>query len=143
MKITVPTVQVAANQPVSLPVRVNHADNLAGLKLVLSYDPDIVTFVRLDKGPKAAPLMHVVNAKTPGRLIVVMAGARGIQGDDFPLAVIHFKTAAKPGRTPVTIEHWELMTDTLKPVKATVTNGAIIVVSPAPAATNNEQESSP
>ncbi len=126
MAVRLPSLQTTPGQAVSLPVTVDRTDNLAGLKLVLRYDPTVLRFVRMDKSAITAPLMHVVNDKTPGRLIVVMAGARGIKGERFPLAILRF-TALKPGRSPVTVEQWEFMADTLKPVAATVRNGSVTV----------------
>ncbi len=126
MQVRIPDAEVKVGDRFSLPVTVDRTGNLAGLKLVLRYDPALLRFTRLDKSAVTAPLMHVVNDKTPGRLIVVMAGARGVKGKDFPLAILHF-TALKAGRSAVTIEQWEFMADTLKPVTATIHSGTISV----------------
>ncbi|MEW6427694.1 MAG: cohesin domain-containing protein [Thermodesulfobacteriota bacterium] len=108
---------LTAGGETDIPVMIDRVDNLAGAKLVISYDKEVLRFRDLQKGEKAAALMHVVNDKEPGRLIVVMAGAKGISGEQFPLVSLQFTVAAtcpEIGATTVNITEAQLMSDTLE-----------------------------
>jgi len=118
-ELYVPALQAVSGQTVELPLMIDQVDNLAGIKVVIRYDPDLLTFKRGTKTPHTDSLMHIINDKKPGLLIVVMAGARGIQGKDFPILRLTFAT--KEGlkenhTTRLTITEIQLMSDQLKDV---------------------------
>lgn len=116
VEVYIPTVQARSGEALSVPVMINHTDNLAGVKLVLQYDPALLTFRSGAKTAHTSELMHVVNDKTPGRLIIVMAGARGIKGTDIPLFTISFTAAANVAEettTRIEITENQLMSDQL------------------------------
>ncbi|MBU2488119.1 MAG: cohesin domain-containing protein [Proteobacteria bacterium] len=72
-------------------VSVDEVRGLAGFKLVLTYDAGVLEYVFTDRTGATRSMMHVVNDREPGRLIVVMAAARGISGRDVPLARFTFR----------------------------------------------------
>jgi hypothetical protein len=77
-------------QTIDVPITIDDVDNLAGVKLVMSYDPEILVFKKGAKTKQTDSLMHVVNDKKPGQIIVVMAGARGIKGKNIPIFTLSF-----------------------------------------------------
>lgn len=64
--------------------------NLAGIKLVLHYNDGAFAYEKFEKSPPAKSMMHVVNDKNPGRLVVVMASATGQPEADYPLFSLSF-----------------------------------------------------
>lgn len=75
--------------------------------------------------------MHVVNDKVPGRLIIVMAGARGISGKNFPLITLRFRSVAPikdKMAVEIKIDHIEMMNEALKPVSGRVNLKAIALL---------------
>jgi len=141
LQLSLPTRTVTAGEEVSLPVMIDQVDNLAGFKLTISYDKDQLVFRQLQKSRQTSALMHVVNSKTPGRLIVVMAGARGIQGRNFPLAFLRFHVPAEAqGSAVITITAAELMSDALKKLDAKLVAGRI-TIRPATAHPTDQQQS--
>lgn len=66
-------------QQISLQVLLQPGSHVAGLKMTIGYDADVMTFVRADKLADANGMMYVVNDRQPGKLIVVMAGAKGVE----------------------------------------------------------------
>lgn len=103
----------------------------------MSYDRELLTYKKGVRGEKANSLMHVVNNKNPGRLVVVMAGARGIKGKKFPILILTFesKSGLKTAQnTKITIEEFQLMGDDLKEIKCEIRTGPI-VITPAAAKT--------
>lgn len=119
------------NQTIDVPIIIDEVDNLAGVKLVMSYDAGILVFKNGAKTKETDTLMHVVNDKKPGQLIVVMAGARGIKGKNVPIFTFTFDV--KPGLkgnhvTKIAITEVQLMSDQLKEIKYTVAANPITIL---------------
>ena len=118
--IYIPEVKGKIGQFVEIPIMIDHVDNLAGVKLVMGYDYKILTFKDGAKTKESNSLMHIVNDKKPGKLIVVMAGARGIKGKDFPILTLTFeikKVLTGNHTTSIKINDVHLMSDQLKEIK--------------------------
>jgi len=130
VEITIPAVTAEAGQAIEVPVTLDEIDNLAGVKLVLNYDPETLTYKSGMKTKETDSLMHIVNDKKPGVLIIVMAGAKGIQGKNLPIFKLSFevKKEIKENRTTkISITEFQLMGDDLKERKATVNNHPITI----------------
>jgi len=113
---------VKSGEIIDVPLMIDEVDNLAGLKLVLAYDPELLVFRKGAKSKETDSLMHIVNDKKPGSLIIVMAGAKGIQGKNFPVVTVTFeaKKGLKENRmTTISITEVQLMSDQLKEIKCT------------------------
>jgi hypothetical protein len=109
---------------------IDEVDNLAGVRLVMTYDPEILTYKGGVKTKETDSLMHIVNDKKPGALIVVMAGAKGIKGKDFPIFKVTFeaKKDIKESRTTkISVTEIQLMGDDLKERKATINSHPITI----------------
>ncbi|MFP4307700.1 MAG: cohesin domain-containing protein [Desulfococcaceae bacterium] len=115
-------------ESVSVPVYARGVKNLAGVKLVLIYDADRLTFEQADKTPLTTSLMHIVNSKEAGRLIVVMAGARGVNAEDGTILDLRFRVPegeTKPGTAAIELRQVQVMSDQLKEVAATRVPGGV------------------
>jgi hypothetical protein len=122
-ELRIPPLSARAGQEVEVPVTIDEVENLAGVKLVVSYDPEVLVFKKGSKTKQTDSLMHVVNDKKPGQIIVVMAGARGIKGKDIPIFTLTFDVkAGLKGKhsAKIGIAEAQLMTDQLKEVKCSV-----------------------
>ena len=119
-EIRIPPLTVKSGQTVQIPLMIDKIDNLAGVKIVMTYDPKILFFQEGVKSKETNALMHVVNDKKPGLLIVVMAGARGIKGKAFPIMTLTFtvKEGLKGNHsTEISITEVQLMSDELKDIQ--------------------------
>ena len=119
-ELNIPTVTGSHGDIVKLPVIIDKVDNLAGIKLSLSYDKNTLKFIKAEKTTYTANMLHVVNEKVPGRLIVVMAAARGFTGENAPLVEMSFellKDVKKEDKVIVQIIEAELMNDKLQRIK--------------------------
>ena len=130
-EIYIPPLKGKSGQSIEVPIMIDKVDNLAGVKLVMSYDPDIFIFEKGTKSPQTDALMHIVNDKNPGRLILVMAGARGIKGRDFPVLYLTFKI--KEGlkgnhTTEIKIKEVQLMSDDLKEIETKTVSNPITIL---------------
>ncbi|RZB30231.1 MAG: hypothetical protein SRB1_02511 [Desulfobacteraceae bacterium Eth-SRB1] len=119
-EIYIPALKANPGQMVEIPVMIDHVENLAGVKLIVEYDCKILTFKKGEKTKESNSLMHIVNDKKPGRLIIVMAGAKGIKGKNFPILTLAFEI--KKGLTgnhaiSIKITDVQLMSDKLKEIK--------------------------
>jgi len=118
-EISIPAVKVKSGESADVPIKLDAADNLAGIKLVVKYDAELLTFKKADKSKETSPLMHIINDKKPGSLIIVMAGAKGISGKNFTMAVMTFETKKdlKESKTvKIEITESQLMNEQLKDI---------------------------
>ena len=116
-KLFIPPINAQSGEEVIVPVKIDRVDNLAGIKIVLTYNNNLLVYKKMVPSAATKSLMHVVNDKNPGRLIIVMAGAKGIQAKDTVLLNLHFKVIEKLQKTLTTnieIAELQLMTDQLK-----------------------------
>ena len=122
-ELYIPASTGTAGQSIEIPIRIDQIDNLAGVKIVLKYDSELLKFTKAAKTNHTSSLMHIVNDKKPGLLIVVMAGAKGIKGDDFSILTLFFDI--KPGlksnqTTQLKITEAQLMSDELNDLEFTI-----------------------
>lgn len=115
--VIIPGVSGESGQDIQIPVMIDEVENLAGVKLVMTYDPELLKFQEAVKTEKTTSLMHIANDKKPGLLIVVMAGPQGIKGRNFPILSLVFKAKenlAGNHTTRITISEAQLMSDQLQ-----------------------------
>lgn len=129
-EISLPSMAAKSGGALNIPVMVDQVENLAGIKIVITYNADVLTFKGAKKTNFTDSLMHVVNDKNPGRLIIVMAGATGISGKDENLLLLTF--LVKPGLKPglvyfIDFVEAQLMTDTLKDLPVKSRKGGITI----------------
>lgn len=134
-EISIPDLKATPGNALTIPVMLDHVDNLAGVKLVMTYDPKLLTFSKADKTKFTNSMMHIVNDKNPGTLIAVMAAARGVRGDDFPILTLIFKvnpSAEAPSEAALKIREAQLMSDDLKDIAYTTNTPPIQILSVGP-----------
>jgi len=122
-ELSIPPQTAKAGTSVAVPLMIDTIDNLAGIKIVIEYDRKLLHFTKGEKTKKTNSLMHVINDKVPGKLIIVMAGARGIGGKRFPILILTFETAKdlkKEQSAGIEIIDVQLMSDQLKDIEHTV-----------------------
>ena len=130
-EIYIPSLKGKSGESIDVPIMLDEVDNLAGAKLVLTYDPEILAFKGGAKTKHTDSLMHIVNDKKPGLLIVVMAGAKGIKGKEFPIFTLTFdiKRGLKGNHTTeIKITEVQLMSDQLKDIKTKTTIPPITIL---------------
>ncbi len=131
-ELYIPEIKAKPGDAVSIPVKIDLVDNLAGIKLVLKYDSDVLAFRNAKKTKETSPLMHIVNDKKPGTLVLVMAGAKGINGKDFSIVVLDFevKKDVKDKKTgKIEITEVQLMNDQLKDIKCDIKVSPLVILS--------------
>ena len=129
--LQIPPLKGKAGQEIQVPLILDQIGNLAGVKLVLHYDKDLLTFKGGAKSEATQSLMHIINDKTPGKLIIVMAGARGIQGKEITILAITFgikKGVTGNHTTAIGISEVQLMGDDLKEIECKVKVGPIEIL---------------
>lgn len=116
-ELMISATEIKGNQVAAVELTVDAVENLAGIKVVMTYDPKLITFIKAQKTQATAPLMHVVNDKTLGKLVLVMAGAKGIGGKNVVLMKLSFKGAGpvkQETQTEIKLVESQLMSDKLK-----------------------------
>ena len=138
--IYMPDLSVKPGDSFTVPVMIDAIDNLAGLKIVVTYDDKVLTYSKGQKTPAANSLMHIVNDRQSGRLVLVMAGARGIRGEKLSVFQFEFTAAssiAKETKTELRIVESQLMSDALKDLKHDTKPFRIAII-PAPASPKSD-----
>lgn len=104
---------------VQIDLKIDKAEKMAGMKMVLSYNQKAIQFVEAKKSKQTQPFLHVINDKNPNKLIIVMASARGITGQDIALLHMTFKKTAAENEAPfLKVTQIQLMSEDLKEIKA-------------------------
>jgi hypothetical protein len=130
-ELQIPALKAKSGQDIKIPLIIDQIGNLAGVKLILHYDKEILTFKEGNKSPATQSLMHIINDKTPGKLIIVMAGARGIQGKETTILTLSFtvkKGLTSNHITVIEIPEVQLMGDDLKEIECKVKAGAMTIL---------------
>ncbi len=130
-ELRIPDLTGRSGQEVRVPLVIDQTANLAGVKLILHYNKELLTFREGVKSQSTQSLMHIINDKTPGKLIIVMAGARGIQGKEMTILTLTF--AVKKGltgnqTTAIEAPEVQLMGDDLKEIECRVKTGTIVIL---------------
>jgi hypothetical protein len=104
--------------PGTVTLTIDKVEKLAGMKVTITYDKNLLTFVKAEKAKGLASFMHVVNDKTPGLVIIVMASASGVSGTDLPLLHLEF-TPTGPGagsKRTLSVSQIQLMNENLQEI---------------------------
>ena len=129
-EVYIPGLNAKPGETIDVPIMIDRVDNLAGIKLVMKYDPKVLKYLKGEKTKHTGSLMHIINDKKPGLLIAVMAGARGIKGKDFPILRLSFginKSLKGNHNTNIEITEIEMMSDQLKNIEVKTKSNPIIV----------------
>jgi hypothetical protein len=99
---------------------VEPAERIAGIKAVFTYDARSVTFKEARKSEATASFLHVVNDRTPGRLVIVLASATGISAERVELChlVFDLNDHQQPPPAPlIALEDIEIIDDLLNKIE--------------------------
>jgi cohesin domain-containing protein len=132
-ELIIPELTAEPGNTLTIPIRIDSVDNLAGIKLVIRYDKNLLTYKKADKTEHTSSLMHIVNDKNPGVLILVMAGPKGIKGKDFSIINLTFnvKSGLKGNHTTqLKITESQLMSDLLKDIKHSIKTSPLTIKKP-------------
>jgi len=130
-EVYIPPLEGRSGQSIEVPIMIDRVDNLAGVKLVMTYDKNILTFKKGAKTEQTDSLMHIINDKRPGLLIFVLAGAKGIKGKKFPIMKLTFeiKKGLKGNRkSEIKIKEVQLMSDKLKNIESKTVSNPITIL---------------
>ena len=119
-----------SGQFIEIPVIIDQVDNLAGVKLVMKYNKEILAYKASMKTKDTESFMHIVNDKKPGVLILVMASANGIKGERIPIMKLIFevkKDITEKASTQISIMESQLVGDDLKERKSNITTDPITI----------------
>lgn len=120
---TAPFIKVKSGDTIDVPLMIDKADNLAGMKLVVNYDKALLNFREGSTSKNARSFMCMINDKQPGRLIVVIAAAKGISGRNLPIVLLTFearKNLRGNHTTRLNVTETQLMNDQLKEIEGKI-----------------------
>ncbi len=129
-EISVASASAVSGKSVELPVVVDKAEKMAGVKLVMTYDSDLLSFKKAAKTKDTSSLLHVVNDKQPGKVIVVMAGAKGIDGEKLSILTLSFEVKAgveKETKTEIKITGAEMVAESLDNIDCDLKSGVLTI----------------
>jgi hypothetical protein len=130
VEVYIPSLKGKPGNTVDVPIVIDRVEQLAGIKLIINYDKEVLKFKEGNKTKGTQSLMHIINDRQPGRLVIVMAGAKGISGKDLAIMVLAFeiKKGSSAGKTTrIEIPEVQLMSESLKDIKAEIKAGSIAI----------------
>ena len=136
-ELSIPALESSPGSMVQVPIIIDHIDNLAGIKLVIEYDNQSLKFKNGKKTKITNSLMHIINDKKPGKVIVVMAAARGVVVNNTSIIDLNFvvnnnlSVETKPFLN-LKVRELQLMSDTLKEIDCKIKLQPIKIVASKP-----------
>jgi len=91
---------------VAVPINLTDAVNVGSLHIELIYDSAVLEATGVKAGKLGRNAMIESNLETPGRVIIGIIDAAGINGDG-PVVTVSFKAKGKEGTSPLTLENLE------------------------------------
>lgn len=103
-------------------VSLDKVEKLAGMKLAIDYPKDYLLVKDTKKSSNLNSFMDVVNDKTPGKLIIVVASANGVSGSNFKLFDLAFTLVQKDYSHSLTVKPTEcqLMSESLQSIPCSI-----------------------
>jgi hypothetical protein len=129
-EVTVGSAKGKAGSEIQLPLSFDKTDNMAGVKIVLTYNQDMLEFLKAEKTESSQGLMHIVNSTVPGRIVLVMAGATGIKGENLVFCNLYFRIKEKltsAFQAQIRIVEAEAKSDQLKNIQLELRNGVVVI----------------
>ena len=134
LPVHVPNATARPGATVEVPIEVTQAANVGGMHIELSYDAGVLQATEVKRGPLTGSAMLESNLSTPGRVVIGLIDAAGLNGDG-TVAVVVFQVTGQEGDTsPLTLENLAAYDATsLDALAVQETNGAFQVeVPPSP-----------
>jgi hypothetical protein len=91
---------------VGVPINLNGASNVGSLHIELVYDSTVLEATGVKAGKLGRNAVIECNLETPGRAIIGIVDASGINGDG-SVVTVSFKAKGKEGTSPLTLESVE------------------------------------
>ncbi|HUT20513.1 MAG TPA: FHA domain-containing protein [Anaerolineae bacterium] len=128
LTVKVGDVTAAHRQLTEVPIKVVGASNLGSLHIELVYDPAVLDPLEVKAGALAVGAMKQENLDTPGRVVIGLISAQGINGDG-PVAVVSFDVLGDQGDTsPLTLQNVQASdASTLAMLPTTLQSGTFTV----------------
>jgi hypothetical protein len=110
------TTSTAGSEVIEL--HIDKAEKLAGMKFTIDYPARFLEYKTAQKASAFNSFMQVVNDKKPGRLILVMASATGISGENLKIFELTFTRSIQNLPSSLKIEPTEcqLMSESLQEI---------------------------
>ncbi|KPA16019.1 cellulosome anchoring protein [Candidatus Magnetomorum sp. HK-1] len=131
-EIYIPKITALSGTEVKIPLLVDRINNLAGIKISINYDHNLLKFNKVIKSENTASLMHIVNSKTLGNIIVVMAGAKGVPIFNDKIMDVYFTVTDNLNKTKTTtleVTELQLMNDSKVDIPYKLNNLSISIES--------------
>ena len=109
----------APANPLRLSLVIDHADKIAGMKGVITFDKASLALQNAEQSEETSSFLHVVNDKLPGQIIFVMASASGVSGENLTLCHFEFLKLdnSKQPDNRISVTQIQLMNEDLKEIK--------------------------
>jgi hypothetical protein len=115
-------IQTVKDVDVVFTLKVSEAKKLAGIKISITYQEQLIKYLDNTKSTETASFMHVVNDKNPGKIIIVMASATGISGENLPLLNLRFALINANNELPLVVSatQCQLMDENLNEIGCSI-----------------------
>jgi hypothetical protein len=112
-----------------LVLQIDKVEKLAGMKLTLDYPVRFLEYKSAQKGSAFNAFMQVINDKKPGRLILVMASATGVSGENLKVFELTFSKSVQnqPATLKIAPAECQLMSESLQEIPCSTSPLSVLI----------------
>lgn len=118
---------------VIIPIEIRGADNIGSMDLVLAYDSSVLRLTGVEAGELGKNAFIESGTDTPGKLVIALADASGINGDGSIVLVSFLMQGEAGSSSPLTFEEVSVHNLDLVEVLPEVRDGSLTVTEASPA----------
>lgn len=116
----------------TIPIVLQGADNIGSMDIVLAYDSSVLQATGVEAGDLGKNAFIESGTDTPGKVVIALADASGINGDGSIVFVSFLMKGDTGSSSPLTFEELSVHNLDLVEVLPTVRDGSLTVSEPSP-----------
>jgi regulation of enolase protein 1 (concanavalin A-like superfamily) len=118
---------VSPGGTVTVPIRLDKAQNIGSMNFILTYDPNVLKVTRVDKGSLLANIAFAPNYKQPPVIRFGFAAKDGVSGSG-PMAYVEFEAIGSGGSSsPLTLSEILAKNTSEQTLSLTAQNGKVTI----------------
>ncbi|WP_082090644.1 cohesin domain-containing protein [Methanosarcina sp. MTP4] len=133
LTVSIADAGAAPGNTVMIPIKLQGADNIGSMDIVLAYDSSVLQATGVEAGDLGKNAFIESGTKTPGKVVIALADASGINGDGSVVLVSFLMKGEAGSSSPLTFEEVSVHNLDLVEVLPTVRGGSLAVSETSPA----------
>jgi len=133
LAVSIADAGAAPGNTVKIPIELQGADDIGSMDIVLAYDSSVLRVTGVEAGELGKNAFIESGTDTPGKVVIALADASGINGDG-SIVLVSFQMEGEVGSSsPLTLEEVSVYNLDLVEVLPEVSDGSLTVTEASPA----------